>query len=451
MQKLFLRLGLLITVIGIFCVAPFAQAQEESVQIDFYWASSVEGNLPAIFEEYANQFMAENPGVTVKVVYTGSYTQTRDTILAEGVDPIVDVSIMLATDLSSFISDSYIIPLTPFIEAMGEDGQAYIEDFFPAFLANGVDAFDTVWSIPFQRSTPILFYNADLLAENSLEVPTNNEELIAVAQALTTEDRYGFLLPVAGTFPIWIYQSFAAAYGKPVVDNDLANVYFNTPETLAAVDFMTRVGLPMEEGGFGIGPRGGSAWGETPTAFVSGQAAMIYHTTGSLTSILANVAASENPFEVGVAFLPSGPAGEDGTGYGAPTGGGNLYIFDSETTPKTEAELDAAWRWVLFLSSPEVQSDWGAQTGYIASNYSAWEIEPLLSLAEEFPQYGVARDQLEFAVKEFDAFRSVDIQNIINLQLSRIISGEVSLDNAEAALIEGQAQIDALLEPFQND
>jgi sn-glycerol 3-phosphate transport system substrate-binding protein len=170
-----------------------------------------------------------------------------------------------------------------------------------------------------------------------------------------------------------------------------------------------------------------------------------------LTSILNNVASSENPFEVGVAFLPSGPAGEDGTGYGAPTGGGNLYIFDSEATPKTEAELDAAWRWVQFLSSPEVQSDWGAQTGYIAARYSAWELDPLMSLVMEFPQYGVARDQLEFAVKEFDAYRSVEIQNIINLQLSKILSGELALEQAAEALAEGQAQIDQLLEPFKGN
>ncbi len=447
MQKLFSRLGLLVVVIGMLCIAPFTQAQE-NVQIDFYWASAVEGNLPAIFQGYADQFMAENPGITINLVYSGSYTQTRETILAEGTDPIVDVAIMLATDLSTFISDSTIIPLSFLIEGM-EDGDAYITDFFPAFLANGTDADGMIWSIPFQRSTPILFYNADLLAEAGLEVPTNNEDLIAVAQALTTPDRYGLLLPVAGTFPIWIYQSFAAAYGKPVVDNDLTNVYFNTPETLAAVEFMTRVGLPVEEGGFGVGPKGGSAWGETPSAFVSGQAAMIYHTTGSLTSILNDVTNSENPFEVGVAFLPSGPANEDGNGYGAPTGGGNLYIFDNESTPKTEAEIDAAWRWVQFLSSPEVQSDWGAQTGYIASRYSAWDIDPLLSLVAEYPQYGVARDQLEFAVKEFDAYRSVDIQNIINLQLSKILSGELSLDQAAEALAEGQAQIDQLLEPFK--
>jgi hypothetical protein len=62
---------------------------------------------------------------------------------------------------------------------------------------------------------------------------------------------------------------------------------------------------------------------------------MIYHTTGSLTTILNNA-----PFTVGTAFLPSGPAKEDGTGYGAPTGGGNLYIFDTPDNPRSEAQLE---------------------------------------------------------------------------------------------------------------
>lgn len=448
MQKLVSRFGLLLVFIGVLCVAPFTQAQN-TVQIDFYWASAVEGNLPAIFQGYADQFMAENPNIQINVIYSGSYSQTRETIRAEGFNPVVDVAIMLATDLSTFISDSPIVMLNPFVDAAGSE--VYIADFFPAFIANSLDAEGNIWSIPFQRSTPILYYNADLLKENGLEVPKNNEELIAVAQALTTPERAGLLLPIAGTFPIWMYQSFAAAYGRPLVGWGLDTVYFDTPESLAAIEFMTRVGLPVEEGGFGVGPRGGSAWGETPTAFVSGKAAMIYHTTGSLTSILNNVANSENPFEVGVAFLPSGPAGEDGTGYGAPTGGGNLYIFDSESPPKTEAELKAAWQWVMFLSSPEIQSDWGAKTGYIAARYSAWEIEPLASLVVEYPQYTVARDQLEFAVKEFDSYRSVDIQNIINLQLSKLISGEIPLDQAADVLAEAQAQIDQLLAPFKNN
>ncbi len=434
------RLFMFSIIAALLAVVPATMSQDDTIVIDFYWASAVEGDLPAIFASYAEAFEAENPGIDINPVYTGSYTQTRDIILAEGDDPLVDVAIMLATDLFTFIDDSYIIPLDSFIAEI-EDSEAWYDDFFEAFWLNSLDADGNVWSVPFQRSTPIMFYNADLLAEEGIDVPTNNEELIAAAQALTTADRDGLQVPVAGTFPIWMFQSFASGYGAPLTDGNPAEVTISDAATLEAVTFLTRLGMSVEDGGFGVGPMGGSAWGETPAAFLSGQAAMIYHTTGSLTNILQNA-----NFEVGVSFLPSGPAGEDGTGYAAPTGGGNLYIFDNGS--KSEAELQAAWDWVMFLSSTEIQSDWGAATGYIAARASAWEIDPLLSLAEEFPQYAVARDQLQYADEEFSAYRSVELQNIINFELSNIISGAVALSEAESTLANAQTQIDALLAEF---
>jgi sn-glycerol 3-phosphate transport system substrate-binding protein len=166
----------------------------------------------------------------------------------------------------------------------------------------------------------------------------------------------------------------------------------------------------------------------------------MYHTTGNLTNILNNA-----EFEVGVGFLPSGPAGEDGTGYGTPTGGGNLYMF-ANSTPEEQA---ASWLWIEFLSSPEIQADWGVATGYIAARQSSWEIDPLAARVAEFPQYAVARDQLAIANREFTSYRAIDIQNIINTTLSSIISGAVPLEDAQATLDEAQAQIDSLLEEYQ--
>jgi len=431
---------LLISLLALVLAVVPSIAQDDPIVVDFYWASAVEGNLPEIFEGYAAQFEEMHPNIDINPVYTGSYNQTRDTILAEGDAPLVDVAIMLAIDLYSFVEDGYIVPLQPFIDA---DPEFNMDDIFPAFLENSiVEEGGAIWSLPFQRSTPIMFYNADLLEENGLDVPTNTEELIEVAQALTTEDRWGLMVPVAGIFPSWMFQSFAYAYGQPIVELDPTQVFFNDENVVEALDFVTRLGMPVEDGGYGVGPMGGSAWGETPEAFTSGNAAMIYHTTGSLTNILENA-----DFEVGVAFTPSGPASEDGTGYGTPTGGGNLYIFDDGT--KSEEELQAAWEWVKFLASAEIQSDWGASTGYIAAREGAWEIEPLASLTEEFPQYAVTRDQLDYATKEFSTWRSIDLQNIINTQLSRVISGEVPVEEAATVMEEAQAQADSILEEYR--
>jgi len=428
MRKTLILLSLLLTAL----VAFGPVSAQDDIVIDFYYPIAVDGPLTEVIDGYAADFMEANPGIVINPTYTGSYTQTRETILTEGMDPVVDVAVMLATDLFSFVEEGTIIPLDDYVT------EEQIEDTFPALWTNSLDETGTIWSVPFQRSTPVLYYNVDLLAENGFDVPQNNEELLEVAQALTTEDRAGLLIPVAGGFPIWMYQSFVNGYGEPItLPESPQTVNFSSDAALEALDYLVKLGTE-----YGVGPEGGSAWGDTPTAFTSGNAAMIYHTTGSLTSILSNA-----DFTVGVAFTPSGPGGEDGIGYATPTGGGNLYIFDDGS--KTEAELDAAWAWVEYLSSPEIQSDWGVQSGYIAARESAWEVEPLASQIEEFPQYAVARDQLEYATMEFASFRTIDIQNIINSTLSTIISGEASLDEAEAVLDEAQAQIDSLLAEYQ--
>ena len=417
-------------------VGGFAQAQDEIV-IDFYFPSATANDAEGIFQRYADMFEADNPGISVNPVFTGSYTDTRNTILTElqggGAGP--DVAVMLSIDLYSFAEEGYITPAQGFIDAM-HDGDMYASDFFPALMANSADAEGNIWSIPFQRSTPILYYNADMLADAGYDSPpTNNAELVEIAQALTTDDRHGLLVPVAGGFPIWMYQSFAIAYGQNIVSDDPTEVLFNTPEAVAAVEFVRSLGTDL-----GVGPAGGAAWGDTPVAFLAGQAAMIYHTTGNLTRILNGA-----DFEVGVWYLPSGPAGEDGTGYGAPTGGGNLYIFDDGS--KSDAELNAIWKWVTFLSSPAIQADWGATTGYIASNASAWETEPLASLAMEHPQYLVARDQLQHVGKEFSSYATITIQGIINGTLESILTGES--EDAQAAMDAAQAQIDGILADYR--
>jgi sn-glycerol 3-phosphate transport system substrate-binding protein len=234
-----------------------------------------------------------------------------------------------------------------------------------------------------------------------------------------------------------MFQAFAIGSGRNITGETPAEVYMNDPLVIDALNFSTALGTE-----YGVGPTGGSVWGDTPTAFLNGQAAMIMHTTGSMTNLLNNAT-----FEVGAAFVPFGLPGEDGTGYGTPTGGGNLYIFNPVGAERTQAELDAAWLWSQYLASPEVQSNWGAATGYIAARVSAWELDPLAALVEERPQYLVARDQLDYASAEFTSYRAIDVQNIINATLSGVISG-AETDSA-AAMASAQEQIDSLLAEYR--
>ncbi|PJF34795.1 MAG: ABC transporter substrate-binding protein [Candidatus Thermofonsia Clade 1 bacterium] len=431
MLKRAVILAAILAVLGLSAANTRTEAQSV-VEIDFYYPTAVGGPITQILDEYAAQFNAANPDIKVNAIYAGGYDEIYKAVQTQisggGTGP--DVAIFLAVDLFSLIENDFIVPLTDFIEKT-EGAKEALADFFPAFMLNTLDENGVVWGIPFQRSTPVMYYNKDLFREVGLDpevAPKTWQDMLEAAKKLTKPDgsRWGLMIPSDG-FPYWLFQGFAISNGKNLVEESPTEVYFNTPSTVEALEFFAALSRVHK-----VMPEGIIKWGDTPTAFTSGQAAIIYHTTGSLTNILRNA-----NFEVGVGFLPQGKAG-----YGAPTGGGNLHILKTSSP----AEQAAAWRWIQFLSSPEIQADWGVKTGYVAARQSAWELEPLKSLVREKPQYAVARDQLPFAQKELSTYRGLDVRQIFGKAVQAVITGE---KDAKTALDEAQAAADQLLAPYR--
>lgn len=416
----------------------FSAHAQESIVIDFYYVSPPGAAEQAVFARYAEQFAELHPGIEVVPTFVGGYDDIRPIVLegASGGMPQPDVAVMLAVDLFTFIDAETIIHAQQFIDQLPEDErEAFVSDFFPVFLENCVDGDGTIWTLPFQRSTPLLYYNRDLFRDAGLDpdqAPRNREELLAYAQALTIPDeRYGLLIPSAG-FPYWLYQSFAIGAGQNVVGSDPTEVFFDTPAAVDGLEFF--VSLSREHG---VMPEGTPSFGDAIDQFFAGDVAMIYQTSGNLRRIL-----DEADFEVGVGYLPSGPAGEDGTGYGTPVGGGNLYLF-SNSTPE---EQQAAWLWAQYLASPEIQADWTNATGYIAARQSAWETDTLVALVENTPEFAIARDQLEYAGKELNTYNDVAVRNVLNEAIFAVLAGEA---DAADALESAQTQADELLAPYR--
>ncbi|MEN9230169.1 MAG: ABC transporter substrate-binding protein [Thermostichus sp. DG02_5_bins_236] len=408
-----------------------SQTQAQApVEINFYYPTAVGGPLTQIIDGYAANFSQANPDIKVNAIYAGGYDDIYKAVQTQisggGSGP--DVAIFLSVDMYSLIDNDYILPLNDFI-ASSSDGKAMIDDFFPAFMLNSQDDESTVWGIPFQRSTPVLYYNRDLFKTAGLpdRAPETVEEMREFATKLTdpSDGVWGLMIPSDG-FPYWLFQGFAIGNGQNIVGEAANQVFFNTPAVVSGLQYMVELSSEAK-----VMPAGVIKWGDTPTTFTSGKAAMIYHTTGSLTNILNNA-----DFEVGVGYLPKGSVG-----YGAPTGGGNLHILS--TTPPEKRE--AAWRWIEYLASPEIQADWGVGTGYIAARQSSWNLDPLKSLAAEKPQYAVARDQLQFAQKELATHQGLDIRQIFGKAVQAAITGE---KDAKTALDEAQTQAERILADY---
>ena len=409
------------------------------VNLTFYYPVSVAGPLAKVIEAMVAEFNATHPNIQVTPVFAGGYNDTLLKVQAAilgGTPP--DVAILLSTDLFTLRAIDAIIPLDEFIAA-DEDGQAYIDDFFPALMANSL-LDGKIWSIPFQRSTPILYYNKDLFREVGLDPekpPTTWDELVEYGLKLTKRAtdgsilRWGLEVPFSGGF-IWNFEAFIYQTGCPgcnevrIVSDDGTEVYFTSQHVLVALRFFRDLSVYYK-----IMPNGYINWGTVPSDFLAGRAAMIYHSTGSLTHIRNNA-----PFEFGVAFMPGLSC------YGTPTGGGNFYIFKGIP----ESHRKAAWTFVRWMTSPEKVAEWSIKSGYIAVRRSAYDTELMSAFTSEHPEYLVARDQLAYAHKEFACYNRAKVTKILFDQLARAILGEAS---PEEALEEAQRQADAELEPFR--
>lgn len=407
-------------------------ATGQVTEITFYFPTAVEGPITKTFDGYAAEFMKANPDVKVKTVFAGGYADVLTKIQTEvkGGGTTADVAIMLSTDLYTLADNDLVVPMETFIKD-AKDGDTWLKDFYPAFLANS-QANGKTWGIPFQRSTPVLYYNKDIFKEAGLDPeksPATFKEMADIAQKLTKADgsRWGIKIPSDG-FPYWLYQGFAISNGQNVVGDAANKVTFNTPAALEGLkNFQSLIT------DYKAMPKGVIVWGDTPKDFISGNAAMIYHTTGSLTSIL-----SQAKFSVGVGFLPAGSKG-----YGSPTGGGNLYIMKKSSAEKQKA----AFRFIQFLTQPDRLADWTQVTGYVAPRKAAWETDTLKKLVADKPQYGVARDQLQYAQKELATHEGAQVQQILGKAVQSVITGD---KDPQKALDDAQKEADKLLADYKD-
>ena len=404
--------------------------RDEAVTIQVFYPVAVDAPIADILNGYVADFQADYPNITVEPVFSGGYadvkTAIQTTIEGGGTPPAVGV--MLATDIYDLVNAGYIAPLDTFL---ADADPAYLDDFYPAFMANSTYDGQT-WSIPFQRSAVVMYYNADLLAEAGLDAPDSWQAWADAAAALTERDgdtvtRWGLEFP--SDWPYWLFQPLAIGAGQNIIGDSDTQVYFDTPAVKEAAQFY--IDLAQE---YGVMPEGVQAnWGQAPTDLASGQAAMIVHSTGSLSGLL-----SQADFQVGVMPIPGK---ETGT-YASVPGGGNLYIMDGVS----DAQKAAAWSFIEFLTAPERVADFSIQTGYIANRQSAYETDAMQAYLAEVPQAGDARDALQYAQAEFTVQNLGEVRGIFHDYLQRAFNGEMSVDEAMAA---AQADADAALEPFQ--
>ena len=402
--------------------------QPKEVEISFYYPVAVGGPLTKIIDNMVAEFTKANPHIKVKPVFSGSYADTLTKVQTQiqgGAIP--EVAVLLSTDIYTLVDQDAIIPLDDLIKADAE-GDKYLADFFPAFMANSQIG-GVTYGIPFQRSMVVMYYNKDLLAKAGYNNPPKSwDELVDAAKKITNpaEGVWGIKIPSDG-YPYWLTQGFALQSGKNLMNADGTEVYFNSPENIKGLTFWRDLAYTHK-----VMPEGVIAWTAAPTDFISGKVGMIFHSSGSLANITANA-----KFPFGVAFLPAGEKG-----FGSPTGGGNLYVFKGISKEKEQA----AWQFIKFMTEPARMAQWGLDTGYVASRKSSWDTQVMKDAMAKDPNVSVARDQLQYASAELSVHNNPQIYKVYGNQLQAIITGQ---SDVKTAVDAAQKEAEAILAPFK--
>lgn len=412
-------------------VEPTAEAEpmQEPVTIQIFYPVAVDAPIAAMLNGYIEDFQNEYPYITVEPVFSGGYadvqTAIQTTIDGGGEPPAI--AVLLATALYDLINADYIMPLDGFINDM-DNGQAYVDDFLPAFLSNSYYD-DQLWSIPLQRSAVVLYYNVDMFKEAGLEAPDSWQSWADAAQALTVKegDTTNWGMHFSTDWPYWLFQPLAIGAGQNILEDD-CTVVFDDPAVIDAIQFYNDLSAV-----YGAMPPGVQAsWATDPSDFASGLTAMIAHSSGSLSGIL-----SQADFEVGV--MPY-PGKEQGT-YASVPGGGNLYILKGAPAEKQ----DAAWKFIEFITRPEYVADFSINTGYIANRFSAYDTEAMQAYVADVPQALQTRDALQYAGAELATQNLGQVRGIFHDYIQRAFNGEMSPADAMAA---AQTEAEAALADY---
>lgn len=328
-----------------------------------FW-HSMDGSLGERVNAIAAQFNASQKDYKVVPVYKGQYDESLSAAIAafrSGNAP--DIVQVFEVGTATMIQAKKAVK--PVYQVMAEAGEKLDEKaFIPAIASYYSDGkTGRLLSLPFNSSTPVLYYNKDAFKKAGLPdaPPRTWPELAAAAARLKASGmRCGYSTGWQG----WVQlENFSAWHNLPFASRDNgfggadAKLAFNGPIQVRHIEFLAKM---AKEGAFSYAGRKD----EATLKFYSGECGIITGSSGSLANIRKNA-----KFAFGMGMLPYYPDVK-GAPQNAIIGGASLWVMAG----KSPAEYKGVARFLKMLSSPETAAKWHQDTGYLPVVSAAYEL-----------------------------------------------------------------------------
>ncbi|BCB83617.1 sugar ABC transporter substrate-binding protein [Phytohabitans suffuscus] len=311
------------------------------------WAMGTEGEKLGAF---AQEFMAENPDAKVNVTAVPWDAAHQKIASAIAGRQTPDVSMLGSTWMGEFAKTGALDP-TP----EGVDRGAFFPGAWDTTVVDG-----TSYGVPWYVETRLIYYRKDLAAKAGVSAPTTWDELKSFATAMRDKGgaKWGMNLQPGGTGSWQSFMPFAWSNGADLTEGDAFTL--DSPQMTEALayyqSFFTEKLSP---------PTDLSLQGALEQSFVNGSLAAFISGPWHV-SLLNEQGGAGFADKFAVAAMPRK---QSATSF---VGGSDLAVF------KDAGNRDGAWKFVSWLSRPEVQIKWYQTVSDLPAVQGAWS-DPALS------------------------------------------------------------------------
>lgn len=377
----------------------------EGIEIQFWHAMS--GGYTEVVEQICADFSASNEyGITVVPTFQGGYSDLHAKLMAAlQTDEIPNIAQAYGNNIMVYKQSDMIVQLDDYINN-ADYGVDNFEDIMEGYRVENSSYPDgKFYSLPFNKSTEVLYYNKTFFEENGLTAPTTWDELKDVSMAASEvlgKPAFGYD-SLQNLFITWTQQA-----GGQYTNAD-GEVFFDGPEAREAVQYF----VDGVEGGYF---RAAGEDGYMSGPFNNGDAVMFIGSTSGSAYV------GSDTFEWDAAQVPMGKERK------VIQQGSNMFMLESD-----EETQIATFIFMNYLVSPEVTAYWAMNTGYLPVRQSARELPDYVAFVESgvnpTKTVGTSYDGSDYI---FDPIfpDSYDFRKAVGIAVEEAIAGTKTVDEA---------------------
>ena len=414
------------TLLSAICLSASLASTGALAATEVQWWHAMGGELGQKVDEIAAKFNASQSDYTVNPVYKGNYTETMTAAIAAfraKQQPHI-VQVFEVGTATMMAAKGAIYPVYKLMADTKEpfDPEAYLASVTGYYT----DTDGNMLSMPFNSSTPVLYYNKTAFKKAGLDpekAPKTWQEVEAVATAVQASGtKCGFTTG----WQSWVQiENFSAWHNIPIGTKENGFAGLDTELTInnpTVVKHIAQLGEWQKSKIFDYGGRRS----DSAPKFYTQECAMYMNSSAAYAGIKANA----KDFEFGVGQLPYWE-GVAGAPQNSIIGGATLWVLAG----RDAEEYKGVAKFFSFLSSAEIQADWHQFTGYLPVTHAAYDLTKSQGFYDKNP--GTDTSIKQMTNKEPTANSKglrfgnfVQIRDIINEELEAVWAGSKSAQDA---------------------